>query len=181
MMNQKLVSLQVDVSPELRDSLKIAAEKAGKSRAEFIRETLQGATKGASERSLEATLQKVLARIEAVIKIQKSVEDDEMRRRSQDREMILHSMAENFGHVVEAASGNTAVLQALVEGLAAHEASNAKAFSGLTRRGNDSIKMLVALMHATTPQGRDRWREIERGIADGKKITDFVIETLKKP
>ena len=180
MADKNRVPLQVFVPLELREALKNSAEKSGKSMAEFIRETLQGAAKGASEKSLEATLQKVLARIEAVIKIQKSVEDDEMRRRSQDRDLILNSMAENFGHVVEAATGNATVLQALVDGLTAQEASNARTFAGLARRESDAIKMLVALLHTATPQTRERWRDIERGVSDGRKITEFVVETLKK-
>jgi hypothetical protein len=180
-------TLTVKIAPDLHKSAASLATKRGENLSILVRDLLARAVVMGVEdaldsriKGLETAVQKVVKRVDGAIAVIRSVEDDEVARRRVHEAAIREHLATLGAQISEVVAANTAVLQALVDGSAQHEADTAKALEGLLSRNSNALKMLVALLHAATPAARERWRDVESGMADGRKWREFADETLKK-
>lgn len=168
------------------DALKLAAQR-GENLSILVRDALAKIVELGVEDALQSRLDgvekgghKLLKRVEAAIAVIKSVEDDETRRWRLHEEAIREHLAALGAQMGEVVAANTAILQVLVDAHAAHEATTMKALEGLLRRSTDANKMLLSLLHAANPVARERWRVVESGMAEGRKWSEYAVETLKK-
>jgi len=177
----KPVSLQVYVDPDLHKNLKLAVQKEGKTVSEFVRTLLSAALKQGLEKPFEARLDKVLKRIDGLTAVVKSIEDDEISRREKERKGFLEVSAQNMAQIGEVIAANSLAVQELA---ARQDALKTTLEADLERAQNRLLlllKLVVATVRGTDERGvRESYREIERGMTDGKKLVDFQLEALKK-
>jgi len=175
------VSLQVYVDPDLHKKLKMAVQKNGRTVSEFARKALSVALEQGQELPFEARLDKVLKRQDATIAVIKSVEDDEIERRGKERKAFQEVVAASMTEIGEVIAANSLAVQELA---ARQDALKTTLEADLERAQNRLLlllKLVVATVRGTDERGvRESYREIERGMTDGKKLVDFQLEALKK-
>jgi len=177
----KPVSLQVYLEPDLHKKLKLTVLKDGRTVSEFARKALSVALEQGQEQPFEARLEKILKRIDGVIGVVKSIEDDEIERRKADRKGFQEIAAQNMAQIGEVIAANTAAIQELAARQDALRTSLEAELEKAQNRLQILLKLVLAQVRGTDERGvRESYREIERGMTDGKKLVDFQMETLKR-
>jgi|GEM_PF-3060270 len=178
---QKPVSLQVYLDPDLHKNLKKAVQKDGKTVSEFARRALSVALEQGQEQPFEARLDKVLKRIDGLTAVVKSIEDDEIERRRLERKNYQEVSAQNMAQVGEVIAANSLALQELAARQDALKTNVEAELEVAQNRLQILLKLCVSLVRGTDERGvRESYREIERGMTDGKKLVDFQMDALKR-
>lgn len=181
MATEKQVPLQAFVAPELRQALKSAAQNRDIPVSEFVRETLKEALQRQAEEPLGSKLDKILKRIDAVISIQKSIEDDEVKRRVQERKAYLEVTAENMAQIGQVIAANSAAIQELAQRQDDLRVYLETEIGKVNSRVHTLAKQTTAMVLGTTDRGiREAYRAVESGEASGKKLRDFHLDAVKK-
>lgn len=178
----------IPISPETRAAISEMASAGGISSAELGRRILSKHIASAGETEFQTRLEKIEAgltktsgRVNAVIALLKSIEDDEQERRGKERLLFRDLVAQSMEEIGQVIGRNSEVITQLATQEIEWEGSVDGRLDRMQRHIEVGLRLLVAVIHGSRdPGARASYRTIEAGMADGKKLADFLAEAMRK-
>lgn len=178
-------AFQVRIPTELRSRIAAVAKKAGKTSTELVLAAVTNVVESADEERLESRFEalgkatsRIARRIEDLMAVVKSIEDDEVERRRSERKVFTEAMGDHYRAVAEAIAENSAAIGALVDEVR----SNREAMEKVNNRLDGQALMIVAIIHGTPDKAiRKAYLDIYTAVTkDGKKLTDFQRDAMTR-